>query len=79
MEYKDMKSNTLDNIQNLIQRLADELEVLDAMDNNGNDDNYCLLGDEVEKMTRNIEALRRASFRAYYIVCPELKPVKESE
>ena len=79
MNYKDMKSNTLDNIQNLIQRLADELEVLDAMDNNGNDDNYCLLGDEVEKMTKNIGALRRASFRAYYVVCPELKPTKESK
>ena len=57
MNYKDMKTKTLDNIQNLIQRLADELE----------------------KMTRNIAALRRASFRAYYIVCPELMPVKESE
>ena len=77
MAYKDMKSQTLDNIQNLIQCLADELEVLDAMDNNGNDDDYCTLGDEVDKMTKNIGALRRASFRAYYIVCPELKPDKE--
>ena len=79
MNYKDMKSKTLDNIQNLILCLADELEVLDAMDNNLNDDDYYLLGDEVEKMTKNIEAVRRASFRAYYIVCPELKPVKESK